>query len=102
MNEARITPDDVRHVASLARIAVTDQEVAGLIGDLSRVLAYVGQLRELDLSGVEPLARVSDDPGRLGDDVPGPTLDIEALRAMAPAWDDRYVRVPKVLGEGGA
>lgn len=102
MDPEPITPEVVRHVAALARIAVTEQEVDGLIGDLSRILEQVGHLRRLDLAGVDPMARVSDQPATLGEDVEGATLPLEILMGMAPDTDDRFVKVPKVLGDGGA
>ncbi|MCG3123797.1 MAG: Glutamyl-tRNA(Gln) amidotransferase subunit C [Phycisphaerales bacterium] len=96
-----LTADQVRRIALLARISVDDDQVAALQHDLSAVLGYMDRLRELDLTGVDPLGSVNESPGVLGEDVPGPTLPIDALRAMAPDSYDRFVRIPKVIDEGG-
>ena len=82
---------------------------------LEAVLGYVERLRELDLDGVEPMTRASDEPARLRDDTPGEPLKGDALATLAPdlyehqqvdadgeAQTERFIRVPKVLGEGGA
>ena len=51
---SRITPDEVRELALLARLALSEQEVARMTGDLGAILTYVDALRELDTTGVEP------------------------------------------------
>ena len=88
-------------IARLSRLAITDAEVADYQVKLSAVVGYVERLRGLDLSRVEPMANVADSTNRLDADVPGPTLSTETLMEMAPAVMPPFVKVPKVLEEGG-
>lgn len=93
--------EDVRKVARLAKLAVTDADAERYRAELAAVLGYVERLREVDVSGVEPMAHVSGETNKLREDDPGATLDREALMRMAPDAGDGFVRVPKVLGDGG-
>jgi aspartyl-tRNA(Asn)/glutamyl-tRNA(Gln) amidotransferase subunit C len=97
----QLSADYVRKIARLSRLAITDQEVADYQVKLSAVVGYFERLRKLDLSGVEPMANVADQANRLDEDVPGPTLPTEVLMEMAPAVMPPFVKVPKVLEEGG-
>lgn len=96
-----LTHDAVRRVATLSRLALDDTTIGAYAEQLSATLGYIERLRELDLEGVEPLTNPMDATNRLGADEPGETLDTEALMKMAPAKAPPFVRVPKVLGEGG-
>lgn len=92
-----VDPEAVRHVARLARLALEPAEEAALAEDLGKILAYVRQLDELDLDGVEPMERVADRKDALRDDVEAPRMTrAEALRP-APDADDRHFRVPRVI-----
>lgn len=113
MADARNAPEslsteDVRHVARLARLRLSEGEVEEYRERLSAVVGYVDRLRGLDLSGVEPLAPEPVTVGDLGADTPGPTLSPGTLTAMAPESYEDFVRVPRVMdggedgGEGGA
>jgi aspartyl-tRNA(Asn)/glutamyl-tRNA(Gln) amidotransferase subunit C len=99
--EKTLSAEYVRKVAALSRLALTDAQVEQYRGQLSGVLGYVQRLRELNLDGVEPLANVGGETNRLDDDVPGPTLSNEALMKIAPESMPPFVKVPKVLGDGG-
>src|SRR5689334_21790732 len=92
---------EIRKVARLARLAVTDDQVERLGRDLAAILGYVERLREIDLAGVEPLAHIGDAVNRLDHDTPGPTLPTQALMNMAPDPMPPFIQVPKVLDEGG-
>lgn len=92
---------DVRRIASLARLGLRDDEVPALQRELGAILAYVERLRSAPLEGIEPLTHVGQSGNRLREDVPGPTLPPEALAAMAPDRFQGFVRIPKVLGQGG-
>lgn len=106
-----LSPDHVRKIARLARLELNDGEVERYRHDLSAVLGYMDRLRGLDLAGVEPMTGV---PGtaeggglgggvnRLDADAEGETIPTEVLLRMAPATDGAFVRVPRVLDEGGA
>lgn len=110
-----LSDDDVRKVARLSKLAVADADLARERSRLEAVLGYVERLRELDLEGVEPMPRASDEPARLRDDEPGEHLGPDTLASLAPdlaehqsvdaegnATTERFIRVPRVLGEGGA
>ena len=100
-NTQTLSAQTVRKVAGLARLALTDSQVEQYREELSKVLGYADRLRALDLAGVEPLANVGETTNRFRDDEPGPTLDNAVLMAMAPASMPPFVKVPKVLGDGG-
>lgn len=118
-----ITAAQVRHVARLARLRLTDAEVELERVRLSAVLGYVQRLGELDLAGVEPLTHPGEVTNRLDEDEPmepgaageggvrgrsrGALGGVERslgpaeLRELAPSMDGPFVAVPKVIGEGG-
>ncbi|MEE9405266.1 MAG: Asp-tRNA(Asn)/Glu-tRNA(Gln) amidotransferase subunit GatC [Algisphaera sp.] len=96
-----ITETDVRQVAKLSRLKLTDQEVTHFTGQLAAVLGYIAKLDELNVDGVEPLAHASDRHTVLRDDVPGQTLDPDTALRNAPDQQDAFFKVPKVLGSGG-
>ena len=91
----------VEKIARLARLHIPNDRAVQVGADLSAILGYVERLGALDLEGVEPMAHVGDEVNRLGADEPGRTLSNEALLKMAPDANGPFVRVPKVLGEGG-
>ena len=91
-----ISRDEVLHVARLARLALTDEEVERLGGQLNAILEAVGKVAELDLEGVEPTAHPLDLVNVLAEDVPRPSLPrVEAL-ANAPDPEDGFFGVPAV------
>ena len=82
----------VLHVARLARLELTDEEVQRMAGELSHVLDHIEKIRELDLSGVEPTEHVIDVAGVVRADDPEPSLPVEVVLADAP--EPVEVRVP--------
>ncbi|HEX2849621.1 MAG TPA: Asp-tRNA(Asn)/Glu-tRNA(Gln) amidotransferase subunit GatC [Acidimicrobiales bacterium] len=96
---ARISADDVRHVAKLARLAVTDDEVELFAGQLAAVLEHAQDVEALDTGGVAPTAHPLPLENVLRDDVARPGLDRDEVLAMAPAAEDGRFRVPRILGE---
>ncbi|MGG2382939.1 Asp-tRNA(Asn)/Glu-tRNA(Gln) amidotransferase subunit GatC, partial [Salmonella enterica] len=66
-----VAPADVAKIASLARIKVTDAEVAAMVPELNGILAWVEQLGEVDVTGIEPMTAVIPNRLRLRDDVVG-------------------------------
>jgi len=87
----------VRHIAKLARIAVTTQEVEALVPELNNILVWIEQLREVDVSGVEPMTAVIANVLRLREDkvTDGGKPD-EVLR-NAPVAEHGFFAVPKVI-----
>jgi aspartyl-tRNA(Asn)/glutamyl-tRNA(Gln) amidotransferase subunit C len=80
-----IDRDQVLHVARLARLRLSDEEVERMSDELSSILEHVERISELDLEGVEPTSHVVDVENVLRPDEPRPSLDRE--RALAPAPD---------------
>ena len=80
-----ISKDEVARVAALARVALTDEEVTRLAGELDAVASSFARVTNV-----------------LREDVPGPTLDVEELLAGAPASEDSMFLVPQILGEDSA
>lgn len=93
-----VSPDEVRHLARLAQLSFSEEEVEALAGDLSRLLGYAKQLGEVDTAGVEPMAPGAPAvPQRLRADNPQePLAQAEALE-NAPDTDDGFFRVPGAL-----
>lgn len=96
-----LSMDDARKVARLSRLALTDEQLAQYREQLGAVLGYVEQLQRLDLSNVEPMAHAGDSANRMDDDLPRDGLPTEALMKMAPESVPPFIKVPKVIGDGG-
>jgi aspartyl-tRNA(Asn)/glutamyl-tRNA(Gln) amidotransferase subunit C len=94
---AALTRADVEHVARLARLALTDDEIDRLTGDLAAVLEHAADVAALDLDGVPPTAHPLPLRNVLRDDVVRPTLDRAEVLAAAPAAEDGRFRVPRIL-----
>jgi aspartyl-tRNA(Asn)/glutamyl-tRNA(Gln) amidotransferase subunit C len=95
----RISPDDVAHVAKLARLALTDDELATFTGQLDAVLDHAADVEALDLDDVPPTSHPYPLSNVLRDDVVTPSLDRAEVLAQAPAVEDEQFKVPPVLGE---
>jgi aspartyl-tRNA(Asn)/glutamyl-tRNA(Gln) amidotransferase subunit C len=87
----------VRRIAHLARIAVADEEVEQVRGEINAVLAFVEQLAEVDVTGVEPMTSVSPMEMKKRQDVVTDGGDADAILKNAPAREDNYFLVPKVV-----
>lgn len=92
-----LTIAEVERIASLARLALTDEEKVLYAGQLARILAYARQVAELDTRGVAPTAGVGDNAAAERPDVPHQPLG-EAALSNAPDCAAGLFRVPKVLG----
>jgi len=95
----RITADDVVHVARLARLELTDDEVATYTGQLAAVLAHAADVEALDVDGVEPMVHPYPLRNVLRDDVVGPTVDRDEVLAQAPSVENGQFQVPAILGD---
>ena len=87
----------VRHIARLARISVSDEEVARLAPELSNILGWIEQLQEVDVSGVEPMTAVIPNKQRLRDDVVTEGGIRDAALRNAPVPEHGFFAVPKVI-----
>jgi aspartyl-tRNA(Asn)/glutamyl-tRNA(Gln) amidotransferase subunit C len=94
-----LTPDVVAHVARLARLALTREEVARATDQLAGVLAHFADIDALDLADVEPMTQPYPLVNVLRDDVERPCLDRAEVLAAAPAADSDRFWVPSILGE---
>jgi aspartyl-tRNA(Asn)/glutamyl-tRNA(Gln) amidotransferase subunit C len=96
----KITEREVRYVADLANLRLTDSEVQKFGADLDEILEHIDQLKEIDTSGVEPMAQVlyeAEDTATLRADLPVPPLGNAATLANAPQPGAGYFKVPKVI-----
>ena len=89
-----ITRDDVLHVANLARLALTEEEVERFGEQLNVILEAVGKVAELDLEGVEPTSHPLELVNVWADDEPRPCLPLDVALANAPEREDDAFRVP--------
>jgi len=95
-----ISRDEVVHVAALARLGLTDEEIGEMQTQLSRILDAVARLRDVDTSSVGPTAQVIELENVMRDDRARPGLARDAALANAAGTDGGFVRVPLVLDEG--
>ena len=93
----KITSEEVRHVAILARLDLTPDEQERLTGQLGRILQYMDTLNELDTSGVEPMSHAVDAVNVLRPDRAVNQPQTEALLRNAPAREDDFLSVPKII-----
>lgn len=96
----KITEPEVRYVAGLANLKLTDSEITRLAKDMDDILTHMDALSELDTSAVEPMAQVlyqSEETATLREDQPVPPLGNEIALANAPLTGAGYYKVPKVI-----
>ena len=89
----QLTVEQVRHVAELARLGLSDDEMERLSGELSKILDYIDQLEQLDTSTVEPTAQVGGLADVFRDDAIEASLPVRVALANAPASEGGYFRV---------
>jgi aspartyl-tRNA(Asn)/glutamyl-tRNA(Gln) amidotransferase subunit C len=94
-----LTPEQVRHIAHLARLGIEDGEVDRFAGQLSEILDYFERLRGVDTEGIPPTAHTLLLHNVFRDDLPEPSLPPEQTLANAPQREDDYFRVRVVLEE---
>jgi len=92
-----VSPEQVRHIAKLARIAMSEDEIERLVPELNNILGWVEQLGEVNTDGVEPLTAVIDLKLRLRDDVVNDGNIRDAVLANAPEAQHGFFAVPKVI-----
>ena len=97
---ASITRSDVEHVAHLARLHLTDEELDRMQAQLSKIIDAIDTLQQVDTSHVGPTASVIQLENVMRDDEARPGISREAALANAPLREDPFLRVPTVLEEG--
>ncbi|MBI4892819.1 MAG: Asp-tRNA(Asn)/Glu-tRNA(Gln) amidotransferase subunit GatC [Acidobacteria bacterium] len=96
----KITEQEVRYVAGLAHLQLTEQEVGRMAHDLDEILTHVEKLNEIDTAGVAPMAQVlyqAESNATLRPDTPGATLPNETALANAPLSGSGQFKVPRVI-----
>ena len=91
--------DEVRHVADLARLALDDDQLEQLRGQLERILGYAEQIGEVAADDVPPTSHAYPLRNVWRDDEPRPSLPPEVARATGPAIEDGRFRVPRIIDE---
>ena len=92
-----VDTEQVRHIAKLARIRMSDEEIGALVPELNAIIGWVEQLGEVDTDGVEPLTAVIEQKLRLRDDVVNDGDRRDAVLANAPEAEHGFFAVPKVI-----
>ena len=92
-------PIDVRHVAGLARLELSEQECDVFQKQLEAILGHVESLAALDVSGIEPTSYPAPVYDVMREDLPGDSLPREAVLANAPDQAQDQIRVPKVIAD---
>jgi aspartyl-tRNA(Asn)/glutamyl-tRNA(Gln) amidotransferase subunit C len=98
MPDTKIKLDDVRHVAKLARLHLSEAQLARFTTQLESILEYVAKIGEVDVAGVEPMSHAVPLANVLRDDEVQPSLPLEKVLSNAPQADGPFFKVPKVIG----
>lgn len=93
-----LSKEQVRHVAALARLNLTDTEVSRFAEELAVILDYFDTLQSVDTEGIEPASEFVHRKMKLRPDEPGECLDRDDVLRNAPAQDGEFFLVPKVIG----
>lgn len=96
----KLSESEVRYVAGLANLTLTEEEIHGFAHDLSEILTHIDTLNELDTSSVAPMAQVlyeSGETATLRADIERPTLGTATALANAPVSGSGYFKVPRVI-----
>jgi aspartyl-tRNA(Asn)/glutamyl-tRNA(Gln) amidotransferase subunit C len=99
---AGLTRADVEHVAFLARLLLTGEELDRLEGQLNHILDQYAKLSELDTSAIPPTAQTIELENILREDVAGPSLAVADVLGNAPTTDGDFIVVPPILGGDAA
>ena len=92
-----VSPEQVRHIAKLARIAMSDEEIERLVPELNNILGWVEQLEEVNTDGVDPLTAVVPNALRLREDKVSDGDCRDEILANAPVAEHGFFAVPKVI-----
>ena len=96
---SQISRDEVAHLARLARLALTDDELDSYAGQLDAILEHVSQIQSVDVTGVEPTGNPLKDVNVFRTDVVEPCLTQDEALSQAPKAVDGRFAVPRILGE---
>lgn len=94
-----LTIDEIKQIAHLARLDLTDREIESYGGQLSAILDYADRLKQVDTSGISPTSSVLPPHSMLREDVARPGLELDAALQNAPRQEQSQFRVPPVLDD---
>jgi aspartyl-tRNA(Asn)/glutamyl-tRNA(Gln) amidotransferase subunit C len=94
---SRITIDEVKHVANLARLAITEEEADKFAKQLDAIITFAEQLNELDTNNIEPTSHVLDMKNIFREDEAKPGLPVEEVLKNAPDHEDGQIKVPAII-----
>ena len=93
----RLTSDEVRHIAALARVAMTDDEIERMRDQLSNILGHFDVLQQVDTTGAEPTGHAAGLETVMRDDIADVSVPRDDILANAPRSEDGFIRVRAVL-----
>lgn len=93
----KLSPEEVRKIAELARLEIDPVEIEKYSTQLSNILNFVEKLNELDVSGIEPTAHAISVPTPMRNDEPAEFKNQEEVLSQAPDREGRFFKVPKVI-----
>jgi aspartyl-tRNA(Asn)/glutamyl-tRNA(Gln) amidotransferase subunit C len=96
--QQKITLDQVRHVAKLARLALSEERLRTFANQLEPILEYVAKIEQVNVEGIEPMAHAVPLANVLREDQVQPSLPLDKVLANAPATDGPFFKVPKIIG----
>lgn len=91
----KIDRNEARRIATLAHLELDDAALERLAAEMTTILGYIDQLREVDVDGIELIASA---PTPMRNDTPRPSVDRELAARNAPVWNDGFFVVPQVIG----
>lgn len=94
---SRITKEEVKHVANLARLAISEEEAEVFQKQLDAIITFAEQLNEVDTDGVEPTSHVLDMKNVLREDIPTKGLHVEEVLKNAPDHENGQIKVPSII-----
>lgn len=97
MAKSRLTKSQVKHIARLARLELTDKEVEEFRKQLADILDYVSQLNELDASGIEPTSQVTGLENVTREDKPTPSLNQKEVLSNAPRKQNNFFKIKAIF-----
>ena len=89
---------EVKRIAELARLEFTDEQIESFTREFEKIVQYISVIEQTDMTGVEPMATVSDQPVIPRTDVAGESLPTADALSNAPKKNEAFFKVPKVLG----
>lgn len=93
----KITNDEVKHIALLSRLYLSDREIEIFSGQLNSIIEYVEQLNSLDTENIEPTSHVIPLNNVMRDDIPVASLPVDDALKNAPESTEKFYRVPKII-----